>query len=340
MPIGFGFDSLALSGGTGSRVTAMEMHQVRYFLAVADELNFTRAAERCHVAQPSLTRAIKLLEEELGGPLFHRERANTHLSELGRMVKPYLDHVFSEAQAAKRQALDFVKLKRTTLKLGVMCTIAPDQLIELVCGLQSRHPGIEIEIVDASARALEERLVAGDLEVTIHCPPANQPDDRLHYVPLYREQFLVVLPAEHVLAERNGIRPADLQGIRYLNRTNCELIGHAGPIWRECGLAFETAYRSERDDWILAMAASGLGFGFMPASCVNHPRVVGRPMIDPEFWREVSLTTVRGRPHSPALGALVREVMRRPWLGKPALAVDAERERQRPQASAGAEGDR
>ena len=68
----------------------MEMHQVRYFLAVADELNFTRAAERCHVAQPSLTRAIKLLEEELGGPLFHRERANTHLSELGCMVKPYL----------------------------------------------------------------------------------------------------------------------------------------------------------------------------------------------------------------------------------------------------------
>src|SRR3954449_12443032 len=70
------------------REAEMEMHQVRYFLAVADELNFTRAAERCHVAQPSLTRAIKLLEEELGGPLLHRERANTHLSELGRMVKP------------------------------------------------------------------------------------------------------------------------------------------------------------------------------------------------------------------------------------------------------------
>ena len=96
----------------------MEMHQVRYFLAVADELNFTRAAERCHVAQPSLTRAIKLLEEELGGPLFHRERANTHLSELGRMVKPYLDHVYDQMQEAKRQALEFTKLKKTTLKLG------------------------------------------------------------------------------------------------------------------------------------------------------------------------------------------------------------------------------
>src|SRR5215207_9095846 len=104
----------------------MEMHQVPYFLAVAEELNFTRAAERCNVAQPSLTRAIKLLEGELGGPLFNRERANTHLS--------YLEQVYEQTREAKRQALDFVKLKKTILKLGVMCTIAPDQLVDLVCG--------------------------------------------------------------------------------------------------------------------------------------------------------------------------------------------------------------
>src|SRR5215217_2875820 len=127
---------------------AMEMHQVRYFLAVAEELNFTRAAERCNVAQPSLTRAIKLLEGELGGPLFNRERANTHLSELGRMVKPYLVEVYAKTQEAKRQALDFSKLRKTPLKLGVMCTIQPDELLELVSGLQARHPGIELEVVD------------------------------------------------------------------------------------------------------------------------------------------------------------------------------------------------
>ena len=76
--------------------------------------------------------------------------------------------------------------------------------------------------------------------------------------------------------------------MRYLNRINCEFNGYAGAIWQEHGLDCETAYRSERDDWILAMVASGLGFGFMPESCVNHPRVVGRPMVDPEFWREVT----------------------------------------------------
>jgi len=304
----------------------MEMHQIRYFLAVCEELNFTRAAERCNVAQPSLTRAIKLLEEELGGVLFHRERANTHLSELGRMVRPHVQQVYDQAQEAKRQALDFKKLKRTILKVGVMCTIPPGQLVDLICGVQSRHPGIELEIIDSSARVLEERLVGGELEIAIYCPPLNRSDERLHYMPLFREQFLVVLPVGHPLAERNAIRARDLNGIRYLNRINCEFTGYAGPEWQERGLDYEMAYRSERDDWILAMIASGLGFGFMPESCVQHPMVVGRPMIEPEFWREVSLVTVRGRPHSPAVGALVREAMRARWLGQPALALARGRE--------------
>lgn len=75
-------------------------------------------------------------------------------------------------------------------------------------------------------------------------------------------------------------------------------------------LGCELVYRSERDDWILAMIASGLGFGFMPSTCATHPGVAVRPLVDPEFWREVNLVIVRGRPHSPAVGALVREAMR------------------------------
>ena len=301
----------------------MEMHQIRYFLAVSEELNFTRAAERCHVAQPSLTRAIKLLEAELGGVLFHRERANTHLSELGRMVKPHLEQVYREAEHAKQQARDFTKLKRVTLRLGVMCTIAPGQLIDLISAIQSRHPLVELEIIDSSAAVLQERLIAGDLEVAIYCPPKNEREEKLHYIPLFQEPFLVVLAADHPLAKQNTIRAADLEGIRYLNRINCEFNGYAGPLFREHGLDYEMAYRSERDDWILAMVASGLGFGFMPASCVQHERVIGRPMVEPELWREVSMVTVRGRPHSPAVGALVREAMRVRWLGRPALALDA-----------------
>src|SRR5205085_8969255 len=89
----------------------------------------------------------------------------------------------------------------------------------------------------------------------------------------------------------------------------------------ERGTFTNMVYRSERDDWILAMVASGLGFGFIPEYSINHPGVVARPLVEPEFWREVSLVTVRGRPHSPAVGAFVREAMRAQWLGQPALAV-------------------
>src|SRR3712207_176626 len=145
----------------------MEMHQVRYFVALRETLNFTRAADRCNVAQPSLTRAIKLLEDELGGPLFRRERANTHLTELGRMVKPHLQQVYEQAQEAKRQAMGFRNLQKVTLRLGVMCTIAPGQLIDLIAGIQSHHPLVELEILDASAQMLQDRLLAGELEVAI-----------------------------------------------------------------------------------------------------------------------------------------------------------------------------
>ena len=87
------------------------------------------------------------------------------------------------------------------------------------------------------------------------------------------------------------------------------------------------AYRCERDDWMLAMIAAGLGFGFIPEHSIDHPGVVVRPVVEPEFWREVNLVTVRGRPHSPAVGAFVREAMRAQGLGQPALAVRQTAER-------------
>ena len=100
-------------------VAAMEMHQIRYFLALCEELNFTRAAERCNVAQPSLTRAVRLLEEEFGGALVNRERANTHLTELGRVMRPHLADVYAQAQLARSEAQKLKTAKRLTLKLGV-----------------------------------------------------------------------------------------------------------------------------------------------------------------------------------------------------------------------------
>jgi LysR family transcriptional regulator, hydrogen peroxide-inducible genes activator len=305
----------------------MEMHQVRYFLAVADTLNFTQAAKSCNVSQPSLTRAIKLLEEEFGGQLFHRERANTHLTELGRTVRPHLQLVYDKANVAKELAKDLKRLKKATLKLGIMCTIAPTQLIDLIASVQNRHEGIEIELLDAKAASLQDRLLSGDLEVAIYCTPGEELDERLHAMPLFQEQMMIVVPPEHPFAEKKAVAGVDLHGQPYLNRVNCEFNEYGGIVLGERGISVRTVYRTERDDWIIAMVRSGLGFGFMPQFCITDPGVVARPLIDPEFWRVVNLVTVRGRPHSPAVGALVREAMRVKWKGEPALAVRQEKDR-------------
>jgi len=137
-----------------------------------------------------------------------------------------------------------------------------------------------------------------------------------------------VLGRQHRLANRPEVRVGDLNGERYLNRINCEQANVARDVFAQRGTKVERVYRSDRDDWILAMVAAGLGFAFMPQySITERSDVVVRPLVEPEFWREVSLVTVRGRPHSPAIGALVREAMRTQWLCADALAVQKSRAR-------------
>lgn len=299
----------------------MEMHQIRYFLAVAKELSFSKAADRCKVAQPSLSRAIKKLEDEFGGPLFHRERAHTHLSELGLMIKPHLEHVYAESEAARTRARDFIELRKTQLKLGIMSTIAPDQIVDLIAALRARHKGIELKLCDASAKDLRRRLLDGDLEAIIYALPGEEPDERTHVLPLFREQMVIAVHRGHRLANQRAFPVKELNGESYIHRMNCEFAGYADQILREQGVTCRPTYWSERDDWTLAMVAAGLGFGFLPANSVKHSGVVGLPVVEPEFWRDVNLVSVRGRPHSPAVGAMVREAVRKKWFGQPAIAL-------------------
>ena len=308
----------------------MEMHQVRYFRALCEELNFSRAAERCHVSQPALSRAIAQLESELGGHLFHRERGNVHLTELGRIVRPHLDEIGAHALSAASRARDHVGRHRVRLKLGIMCTIAPAQLVDFISEFRASHPSIDLDIIDASAADLDRDLIMGDLEAAIYCMPEKTRDERLHYLALFREQVMIVVHPLHRLAELDAVRVADLRNEHYLERIKCEFGVVGDRVFEDLDVGGETVYRSDRDDWVLAMAAAGLGYAFMPRHLVSHPRVVALPLVEPEFWREVSLVTVRGRAHSPTVGALIEVAMRSSWLGDQALAVKRLRGAARP----------
>ncbi len=206
----------------------MEMHQVRYFLAVAEELNFTRASEKCNVTQPSLSRAIKLLEEELGGQLFHRDREPTHLTDLGQMVRPHLQSVYHHSTLVKRLSHDFAQ--KVPLKLGIMSTISPDEIVDLIANIRIRHPDVELKLCDANANDLRARLLAGDLEVVIYALPGEEPDECTHSIPLFREQMVLAVHRGHRLANERAFPVREMNGECYIHRMNCEFAGYADQI--------------------------------------------------------------------------------------------------------------
>jgi DNA-binding transcriptional LysR family regulator len=290
----------------------MEMHQVRYFLAVCETLNFTRAAERCNVAQPSLTRAIKNLEDEFGGPLFHRERNQTHLTDLGKLMQPYIDQVWRQSEEAKSRAKGFVGMKDASLSIGVMCTIGPTRMIDFMRGFHQRHAGVSVQIRDGKGMALQEWLLNGELDLAIYGLPGEL-DERLHPKPLFSERFVIAVAPGHRFEAMNAVPMRELHGERYLSRINCEFADHVRAIAQQRGVLPQRSYLSERDDWILAMVKAGLGYGFFPECAVTLDGLACRPMVDPEVERTINLVTVRGRPHSPAVGAFVREAMVFKW---------------------------
>ncbi len=286
----------------------MEIHQIKYFSALCETLNFTRAAERCNVTQPSLTRAIKQLEDELGGPLFHRERANTHLTELGRLMRPHLAQVLSEIEAAKDRANEARKLERSTLTVGVMCTIGPTKLIELIGALRRNYPETNLQLRDAKGCVLQEMLIAGELEAAIFGLP-DPLDERLHLMPLFDERFVITMPPGHRFEAFSAIRCDDLQGEAFVSRANCEFHDHVLQVFAQRGIVSSQSYLSEREDWCLAMILAGIGIGFTPEHAAGLQGLQSRPLIEPEFVRTINIATVRGRPYSPAIGAFMREAM-------------------------------
>lgn len=290
----------------------MEMQQVRYFVALAGTLNFTRAAEQCNVSQPALTRAIQQLEHELGGPLFHRERGNTHLSELGRMMLPYLQTVEESCRQARDQARAIKKLERATLTIGTMCTIGPQLVSELLVRFRAQHPEVEVQIVDAGGPQMIEMLEKGDLEVAIVGIPGELPEG-LHQLPIFEERFVILLPPNHRLVSFDEIPAAELDKEPYVSRSNCEVFEPVKKELNNRGVFMRQVFSSPRDDWVQGMIKAGLGLGFFPEFSATDPDLVVRPLVNPSFNRTIYLATVRGRPHSPAVGAFVQEARRYPW---------------------------
>ena len=294
----------------------MELHEIRYFLALSKTLNFTKAAEMCNVSQPALTRAIQKMEDELGGLLFSRERNNTHLTELGRMLEPHLTEVLTRTQAAKETANRFLRLDSAQLKLGVMCTIGPVRFVSFLSCFRADNPGVEITLTEAVPNRLCDLLTKGELDVALIARPDGFASP-LQPQPLYRERFVIACSAGHPFARKNSVSVAELDGQPYLARINCEFFDTLRDTCHANGSHLVGAFRSEREDWILTMVAAGMGVCFLPEYSNTIPGVISRPVISPSIEREVCLVTVAGRRWSSPVSAFIRAVKQYRWPEAP-----------------------
>ena len=290
----------------------MEIHQAQYFLALCDTLNFTRAAESCGVTQPSLTKAIKKLEEELGGSLLRRERGLTHLTDLGLRMRPHIEAMMRASDMVRLEADAWRRVDHAPIRLGVMCTIGPARLIPLFKRLRTEAPSLEVTLCDAPGRDLVRLMMEGELDLALLALP-NLPD-RFDRLPLYREFYSVAFCSGHRFEAMEAVPLRELNLENYLERINCEYPEHFEALGIPDPAAdVRVRYATEREDWIQAMILAGLGCSVMPEFLPILPGIATRVLVEPEIHREVSLVTVAGRRFSPALKCFVDLARRHGW---------------------------
>lgn len=285
----------------------MELRQIRYFLSICEHGSFSRAAEACSVTQPALTKGIKALEENIGGGVFHREGRHVVLSELGQMVKPHLQRLAGEQDAALLVARNFRLLKQAPLRLGVLPTIGPGRIGRTLSRFRDQNPGIELAVSEAAVDRLSHELEAAQLDIAV----ANGSigfGDAFRTQRLYTERYVVIFPPGHRFAQLDAVRLADLHGEDYVDRLACEMRESVLQVLQQREVQLYARFRSEREDWVQAMVLAGLGFAFMPEHSVTVGGLLTRPLADPAVSREVCAVEVRGRPRSPASALFLREL--------------------------------
>lgn len=289
----------------------METHEIRYFLALARHLNFTRSAEACGVSQPALTRAIQKLETELGGSLFLRRPGQIELTQLGREVLPQLEAIDRTIVDVHRTAESVVRSRTHALRVGVMCTIGPIPLMELIAGLRRSLPDLELSITDAKSREIVALVAADKIDVAIAAWPRYP--DTVRAEPLFVERYAVAMRADDNLAQSPVVGFESLSGRSYIDRLGCEFDDYYAALHGEWTIDLNTVFASEREDWIQGLLLAGLGYSIVPEFMHLPSDLTKRPLASPEVSREVAILTFRGKQLSPAAATFVRLAASHRW---------------------------
>ena len=249
----------------------MELHQLRYVVAVARAGNFSRAAEQCHVSQPSLSQQILKLEEELGERLFDRTKREAKPTPQGEAFLLRARSILDEVEAAKREMSEAGELLHGTFTVGVLPTIAPYLLPGVMAEFTSRYPGMEIVVEEDTTAQLLKHALAYEIDLVLASHPIDDP--RLEVRELHTEELLLALPPGHPLTRKRRIGTADLEGERFIVMREDHCLGDQ--VLQFCDRrAFrpKISFRSAQLETIQALVRDGLGISLIPAMATRAKR--------------------------------------------------------------------
>jgi LysR family hydrogen peroxide-inducible transcriptional activator len=273
----------------------MEVHQLRYFRAVARNGTFTRASEMEHVAQPSLSQQIRKLEEELGARLFDRTPRSAKLTVLGRAFLPRAEKILRELGEAKTQIQEMCGQENGEVAMGVIPTIAAYLLPRILNGFSELHPDVNVRVVEEITPVLLDRLHAGDVDMAIVAAPVK--NGELVCADLFEERFFAVVPEKHPKAARRRLSLAELRQERFLllKEGHCfrdSLIAACHESRMRPNVVFESGHFST----ILAMVSAGMGVSAVPAMAAEpHAGCRYIPLSNRRGARRIGLIRNRNR---------------------------------------------
>jgi DNA-binding transcriptional LysR family regulator len=290
----------------------MEMHQVRYFLAVARVLNFTRAAEECNVAQPSLTRAIKQLEHELGGELFRRERNLTHLSELGHRMLPLMQQCYESALSAKTLATSLKSGAIAPLSIALARAVNIDLLVPFLSEIVRVFPGTEFKFLRGTIDEIVGFLKKGEADIAV-AGSFGESWDRLDVWPLFTEPFQLLVGAKHTLAKRKSVAPRELEKERLLSRSYCDQLQQIMEFLADQDCRSLASHEVVAEDDLLQLLEADLGVGISPKSTARTTHIKSVPLEGLDVTRTVHLYGVSGRQRSTPTTTLIKMLRAADW---------------------------
>jgi LysR family hydrogen peroxide-inducible transcriptional activator len=242
----------------------MELSQLRYAIAVAETGNFTRAAERSHISQPSLSQQILNLEREVGHKLFHRLARKAVLTEAGTVFLERAKRILVEVENASKELSDHPALGRR-ITVGAIQTFAPYALPALIATCRKRHPNLEIYVREDFRSQLLRGVLEGDLDLAIVSQPVK--DHRLSVEPLLTEPLLLAVGKQHPLAARTRVKVADIANETFVMLGNASsLTEKVQAYFGDMRLTPRIGFRCAQIATVKALVALGLGVTILPRS--------------------------------------------------------------------------